>query len=1325
MNYPGSLHNHSEFSNQRLRDSINRTDELIDYALEMGHEVIAITEHETISNAVKIEKYYKKIKEKNPNFKVILGNEIYLCRDGLNAKNFIKGEDKYFHFILLAVNEKGHEQIRELSTRAWLRSYSTGKMKRTPTYYQDLIEIIGSEPGNVIGSTACLGGFLGTKILQWNSMSDENEKNNFYQQIKKWLLNIQNIFGKGYFYLEMQPSENNEQLIVNKEILKLSKETDIPYIITTDSHYLKKEDSAIHRAFLNAQEGDREVDSFYATTYLMNTEELEGYMNSYMSSEMFQTAYNNILDIKNKCQDYSLRKALRIPSLKWREPSGPIYINKYYRDIPYLKNFSESEYLSDVRLAELVVQKLDSDIRLQNLETYVELNKNLESTWISSEVNKARWSAYFLNLQHILDICWDAGTLVGPGRGSGVGFLLLYILDVIQINPLWEETKCFAWRFLNPERVSVLDIDTDIEGSKRATVLKALREYYGQDKVANVVTFGTEGSKSAIQTAARGLNIDVDISLYISSLIPSDRGKIRTLNQCYYGDTENDFAPIPLFVKAMDENPELWKVAKKIEGLVCRVGEHAGGVIFVDEPFTKSTALMKVPNGDIVTQFDLHDCEDCSLIKIDLLSVECLDKIHTCLDLLINNGYINKQSTLKETYEKYLNIYELERNNIEMWKMVWNHEIQSLFQMEKQSGIQGIALIHPKSVNELSVLNSVIRLMAPDKDSDQPLVQWAKYRKDINLWYNEMRLFGLTEEEIQWLANHSAVTNGICESQEGLMSLVQEERLGGNSLSFADKCRKALAKKIGGLFDECEHEFYKNIEEKKCSNKLAHYVWDILLRVQRGYSFNRSHCLAYSLVALQEMNLAFKFPIIFWNCACLITDSGGMEDELNKTDASEEYEDDDDEEDILFEENNDEVVNKKKNKSNNYDKIATAIGKMRREGINITPPDINKSSYTFIPDVENNKILFGLRGILNVGDEIILSTINNRPYVSPRDYINKVKPNKQAMISLIKAGAFDSMMDRKICMGWYIWETCDKKSRITLQNIPGLIKYKLLPEDTEELVNTRRIYEFNRFLKAICKYDSQYFKLNDRAITFLTEMDYSDLIESNADEFFISIKKWDKIYQKWMDVFRVWINEDKDSILDKLNQAIFLGDWQKYAKKGNISSWEMESLCFYYHQHELAEIDSARYGFVDFFNLSENPIVEKTFTKNGRDINIFKLHRICGTCIAKNKNKATISLLTTTGVVEVKFRKEYFSLFDKQISVKNPDGSKTVMEKSWFNRGSMIVVTGIRSGDNFIAKKYNSTPGHTLYKIEEVTTNNELRLITERYQGGIEEDVND
>ena len=155
-------------------------------------------------------------------------------------------------------------------------------------------------------------------------------------------------------------------------------------------------------------------------------------------------------------------------------------------------------------------------------------------------------------------------------------------------------------------------IDTDIEGGRRAQVLQKLREYYGEDRVANVATFGTEGSKQAIQTAARGLGIDNDVALYISSLIPADRGKTRTLAQCYYGDVENDFLPIPLFVQQMNEYPEIWEVAQKIEGLVCRIGEHAGGVIFVDEPFVKSTALMKVPNGDIVTQFDLHDAESAS-----------------------------------------------------------------------------------------------------------------------------------------------------------------------------------------------------------------------------------------------------------------------------------------------------------------------------------------------------------------------------------------------------------------------------------------------------------------------------------------------------------------------------------------------------------------------------------------------------------------------------------------------------------------------------------------------------------------------------------------
>ena len=278
---------------------------------------------------------------------------------------------------------------------------------------------------------------------------------------------------------------------------------------------------------------------------------------------------------------------------------------------------------------------------------------------------------------------------------------------------------------MNPERVSVLDIDFDIEGRKRATVLNKFREFYGQDRVANVTTFRTEKSKSAILTAARGLGIDNDVAQYLASFIPADRGLLRSLKDTYYGNEEKDFKPIVPFVREMDNNyPELWKVAQNIEGLICGTGIHAGGVIFVDEPFTNSTALMRAPDGTICTQFDLHDAEQVSLIKYDALSVEAMDKLHICLDLLSEKNYIDKKDTLRDTYEDTIGIYKLERKNPEMWKMVWEHKILSLFQMEKESGIRGIALSKPKSVNDLSVLNSVIRLMAPDKNSKTPLETW-------------------------------------------------------------------------------------------------------------------------------------------------------------------------------------------------------------------------------------------------------------------------------------------------------------------------------------------------------------------------------------------------------------------------------------------------------------------------------------------------------------------------------------------------------------------------------------------------------------------------
>ena len=789
-----------------------------------------MTEHDFCGGYVKA----YKLQKDHPNLKIVLGNEIYLCRNGLNVSNYNKDVDRYYHFCLYARDHVGLKQIREISTRAWMRSYMARGMRRVPTYYNDLFEIIGADPGHVIGSTACLGGALPTQILRAQSNPD------LLPKIDIWIQQMDKLFGHGNFFFEMQPSKNPEQILVNKTLLKYSIYFDIPYIITTDSHYLKKEDRVVHKAYLNAQNGEREVDDFYATTYMMGTEELESYF-SYFDETTLQEAYKNILKIKDSIEDYSLLRPLKIPELKWKQYNlGTIDWVEWTSKIPMLGTFRNSTYGADRYLSYAIIDGINRHPDLQNQEAYDEINACLEDTWVSSNVNNARWSAYYLNLQNIIDICWEAGSLVGPGRGSGVGFILLYVLDITQINPLRETTKCFRWRFLNPERVSVLDVDFDIEGGRRAQVLNAFRKYYGEDRVANVATFRTEKSKSAILTAARGLGIDVDIAQYIASLIPADRGLLRTLSQCYNGDEENDYKPIKQFIVEMENYPELWNVAQKIEGLICGSGIHAGGVIFVDEPFTKSTALMRAPDGTICTQFELHDSEAVSLIKYDALSVEAMDKIHNCLDLLSDAGLIEVEPTLRATYEKVIGIYNLERDDPKMWQMVWNHEIQSLFQMEKQSGISGIATLKPTSVDDLAILNSTIRLMAQVKGGEMPTDKLARFKANPDEWEHEMEKYGLGAHEREILEPVLGMSYGLCIAQEQFMELVQLPELGGFSLTWADKLRKSIAKKNPKDYDALTKEFYNVTKEKGIDQRFAHYVWDVLIAMSKGYGFRIS-----------------------------------------------------------------------------------------------------------------------------------------------------------------------------------------------------------------------------------------------------------------------------------------------------------------------------------------------------------------------------------------------------------------------------------------------------------------------------------------------------
>ena len=628
------LHVHSEGSNTRgFLDSINQIPDMVQYARELGHRGMALTDHDTITMHLDLLDYIKDLR--NPNskiygdkpdftpedwavekFKVILGNEIYLC-----SRKEIEEDKKYkfYHFILLAKDAIGHKQIRELSTRAWTDNSFVYVKVRTPTFYDDLFEVVESNKGHLIASTACLGGKLSELILK---AYNENPENPDYKLCKKWILKMDKCFGHGNFFLEMQPSHQEDQIIVNNTILKLSKELDVSYIITTDAHYLKKEDRYTHEIFLksNEDEGkDRETGEFYVTTYFMSEEEIHEYMDKYIGKENVQKGIDNTNLIWDMVEEYSLEQKLNIPyePTDLREPDVILY-NRYKEKIELLKDFYESEHPCDRHLVRNIIEKIEScQEELANDKTYEAINTCLKVIKNTSDKMGTQWSAYLLQTKAFVDTIWEAGSLCGPSRGSGGGFILLYILGIIQINPLRETTRLYYWRFLHEFRASPLDIDLDCEGAKRDTIIQILQEKYGGiRRVAKVQTILRMKSKNAIISACRGLGIPNEEAQYLSSFIGAERGIQYTLKQVYYGDTENGLSPNMEFVHLMrDKYPEVWKVASKIEGLISGVGQHAGGVILTPSDITDYCALMRVSSGDIVTQFDLHKAEKTGQFK--------------------------------------------------------------------------------------------------------------------------------------------------------------------------------------------------------------------------------------------------------------------------------------------------------------------------------------------------------------------------------------------------------------------------------------------------------------------------------------------------------------------------------------------------------------------------------------------------------------------------------------------------------------------------------------------------------------------------------------
>ena len=1317
-------------SNIRLIDCINRPENLIDRAIELGLGGIAITDHECLSSHIKVNKYAQKIREKYPSFKVALGNEIYLTGSREMGQ-------KYYHFILIAKNAQGHKALRELSSRAWMLSYFDRGQERVPTLYDELRDVVNRYPNSLIATTACLGGELSTltaMLIKCEKNGNQELAKEYHNQIINFILYCQELFGDD-FYIECAPGCSKEQIAVNQRLISIAQAFNVKMVIGTDAHFLKKEDRYVHKSYLNSHDGDREVDAFYEYSYLQTTDEImENLHQSSYDNLFIEQLFMNSMEIYNKIENYSLLHSQQIPRVTVENyKPNQWWSGAEMAEYPVLMSMFTSDDIYERYWVNTCWNKLQERKGLwsDNLNYVARLEEEARTKRVIGKALDTNMFLYPITLKHYIDMFWECGSIVGAGRGSSCSGLNHYLLDVTQLDPIEWDLPWF--RYMNEERTEIGDIDIDLCPSKRPLILNKIKQERGQNFNENiddlsrrnlgctlVATFGTESTKSTILTSCRGyrseeypMGIDIDTAQYLSSLVPEERGFLWSLEELLNGDKEKGRKPVKTFINEVNKYPGLIEIMKGIEGLISRRGSHPSGVILFDEDPYEFGCFMKTPSGDIITQYDLHDAEAAGLTKYDFLVTEVQDKLAETIRLLQKYGEINSTLTLREVYDKYFHPSVLPILDKTVWDAIAEGSVLNIFQFDSDVGSQAAKKIRPKNMQELADSNGLMRLMAESKGAETPLDKYIRFKNNISLWYEEMDRYGLTADEQKILERYFKQSYGVPPSQEQLMLMLMDPDICGFTLGEANSARKIVGKKLIAKVPE----LHQKVLDQASSKAMGEYVWKCGIGPQMSYSFSIIHALAYSFIGFQTAYIATHWNPIYWNCACLIVNSGALEEPESEIVDIYEKEDDDE---YTYEDIN--RKEKKKTKTVDYAKNAKALGDIISKGIKISLVDINKSNAGFEPDIENNQILFGLKALTGVNNEVISQIMAGRPYKDIKDFMVRCPQNKRIMIALIKAGAFDNLAEewsketgypaRILVMTYYISQVCEPKNKITLQNFNGLIEKELIPSSMEYY---KQVFEFNKFLKKNTKV-GRYFVFNDICIQFF-EKHFSDYYDNNIEiineNVCILQKKWDKIYQKEMDNVREWIADNQTSILNELNTMLFAETWNKYAT-GSLSAWEMESLCFYYNEHELAHVDTDRYGIVNFQDLPTEPEVDYYFKRNGKNIPIYKLYKIIGTVISKNDSKSSISILTVGGIVTVKFTKDYYAMFKKQISEVRPDGTKKVIEKGWFTRGTKVFCTGFRRGDTFVTKTYANTPTHQLYKITHLNEDGSIEVEHER-----------
>ncbi len=763
------LHVHSHYS---LLDGLPKIDELLDYTKELGMDSVALTDHGVLYGAVE---FYKKAKERG--LKAIIGCEVYVANERMDQKR-PNIDNKRYHLVLLVKNEKGYKNLVKLVTKAHLEGF----------YYKPRIDenLLAKHSEGLIALSACLAGRIPRLIIAKK-----------YEEAEKLALKYQQIFGKDNFYLELQHHPHiKEQKTVNEVLISISKKYGIPLVATNDTHYLRPEDAEAQDILMlintGADPNDPERLTIKADDFSLRTPE--------EMAQIFKDvpeAIENTKKIAASCNfEFELGKT-KLP--EFEVPNGK----------------TPDEYIKDLcsqGLKNCFGQKPDKEI-------IDRLNYEL------SVIKQTGFAPYFLIVQDFVNWAKQKRIVVGPGRGSAPGSLVSYLLNITTVDPI--KNNLLFERFLNPERISMPDIDLDFTDRRRDEVIDYVAQKYGREKVAQIITFGTMAARASIRDVGRALVYTYSYCDRIAKMIPLG----FTLDETFKKVSE--FREI---YETDEQAKRLIDLAKKLEGVARHASTHACGVVIGNLPLSNIIPLQRPTQNDenIITQYEMHSIEDLGLLKMDFLGLKNL----TIIEDTLSRIYVLRGG-------KKINIEDIPLDDKETFKLLRKANTTGVFQLESDGMKRYLKQLKPTEFEDIIAMVALYR-PGPMQFIPEYIARKHK-RKEIEYLHPKLR--PILEK-----------TQGICIYQEQLMQIAQH--LAGFTLAEADILRKAVGKKIESLLHSQEEKFIQGMIKNGIEKEIAQKIWQWILPFA-SYGFNRSHSCSYAMIAYQTAYLKAHFPVEF------------------------------------------------------------------------------------------------------------------------------------------------------------------------------------------------------------------------------------------------------------------------------------------------------------------------------------------------------------------------------------------------------------------------------------------------------------------------------